>query len=120
MSEQFEKFLGSLEIKVASLIRRMHRITKEILKSELNTCRAFLSNLHTYALQHQVDLDAYYDRISAIHDGLVTIQEEIERQPWWQKLLSLVRKTIVIVLDLLGLPNISGLLSAPDDPLLLN
>jgi len=121
MHEQFFTWLRKLEKRVRYTRNNMHDMSKGMLARELNICNSFLNNLQTYAMVEDIDIDTYYDRISNLHDALVDIQDEIERVPWFKKLVSLVRRLVAVAFDFVGFSGVSKLLMPPDSepPLLL-
>lgn len=121
MHEQFFTWLRKLEKRVRYTRNNMHDMSKGMLARELNICNSFLNNLQTYAMVEDIDIDTYYDRVSNLHDALVDIQDEIERVPWFKKLVSLVRRLVAVAFDFVGFSGVSKLLMPPDSepPLLL-
>jgi hypothetical protein len=122
MSRQFNNYLVNLEKRVNRLETNIKRWPKQEIVRDLRVCHSFLSQLSTYAIVNDVDLDDYRDRISEIHASLLDIQEEIERKPWYKKAVGLLKAIVRAVCDLLGVPSLGKYLAPPDDddPPLLN
>lgn len=120
MSKQFNRLLENLEKRVHDLQENVKGMNKSEVMRQLNVCSAFLNNLSTQAIIQGIDLDAFRGRMSDVHTGLIEIQEELERLPWYKHVFKAIRKVLRVVCDLLGYPNLGDLLDPPDDtPLLL-